>query len=225
MKQLFFLFILLLLQNLLSGQVNSVRKLSISFEHEGTIIGGKRFVIQILPETRKYKVIYLMRDSINNNDLSKNRKYKRLLKEYDKSSFEKQKKLIIPIFELYENYSCYTHDFLYIEQQENPDLYKTLKSIINQDNKRAICKNIKATLNLDDNFFQEMIKKDERIILINRIHFKVALQNKSQSTTYYISTPTQYSYPIFYNLIESLLQEYRLKKPNSFLKKENTFYY
>lgn len=78
---------------------------------------------------------------------------------------------------------------------------------------------------MNDNFINEMNKKDERIML-GGINFKVAMKKNSQTLkTYYAKSPTHDTYPILFNLIEKLLQVYREKNPDSFLKKENTFFY
>jgi len=210
MKKTVIILILLSISKLIWAQNNPDFTLKISFNHSESVAGGKKIDITATPFKNGYKLLYSMRDSVRNTLLKEDSAFKGIKEELDKEiSNERMTELVPSIKLLVDKYSVFTKDSVVINKLDYPNLSNLIELVKKKDEK----------------FTSEMEKKDVRV-LIGNIRFNISFYLDSKITQdYVLTTPTKDSYPLFYSLVKDLLLVYRDKASNSFLNRENTFYY
>jgi hypothetical protein len=151
------------------------------------------------------KIVYKVKDSLDNKELESDTQYTALQK-YRKGVIDTEKSndpaltLMKRFAEISERHTHYTKDSILFNTQANTSYIKLLNKVINT-NTSAL---------------ESVSSKNTRIIL-DGTHFVFIIKALNQNRRVFADSPTQKSYPILYALLHQTIELYRNKKNNTFL--------
>ena len=208
MKILLLLFPFMLAQGLCAQTSQHSYAIAIQAKSSAT---NSAFTIAIDKADDRIKIVYTLKDSVSQEELYKDERYKALLLKADTlfSQQERDKAELLKVTDaldaLTKQYTHYRKDSLVFNSRKNAAYTKLLNEVYlstpeELENKEA----------------------NRRRIVLDGTMFQFILTSNAGSRVVYAHSPSSDSHPLLSRLIDTTLEVYRQKTGNTFLDKEKT---